>query len=176
MALPRGEAWRQVGGKRGWGGIKATGVYIHRGSLIQKPYNEWTWEEARCCGNPIPLLPRAGFLLSPAPGRDSFSSVLLEEERQNWCSFMEVRAHFLSVANCHRQRTRVSQSPHWACMELFLIPAVAARPPGCLDSKADVTDHPLSGAVFPDSLEGQVDQAPARLSWPRSAEAVLGRL
>ena len=31
------------------------------GSQIQKPYNEWTWEVARCCGNPIPLLPGAGF-------------------------------------------------------------------------------------------------------------------
>lgn len=76
-------------------------VYIHRGSLIQKPYNEWTWEEARCCGNLIPLLPRAGFLLSSAPGRGSFPSTLLGEERQDWCSLIEVKAHFLSVANCH---------------------------------------------------------------------------
>lgn len=79
-------------------------VCIHRGSLIQKPYNEWTWEEACCCGNLIPLLPRAGFLLSSAPGRDSFLSTLLGEERQNWCSLTEVRAHFLSVANCHQKK------------------------------------------------------------------------
>lgn len=60
-------------------GIKLLDVYT-RGSQIQKPYNKWTWEGARCCGNPaLPLLPRAGFLLSSAPGR-STSPTLLEKD------------------------------------------------------------------------------------------------
>ena len=45
------------------------------GSQIQKPYNEWTWKAARCCGNPIPLLPGVGLM---AESEEELKSLLMK--------------------------------------------------------------------------------------------------
>lgn len=77
------------------------------GSQIQKPYNEWTWEAARCCGNPIPLLPEAGgggvwggWFLSSEPGRSSSPSISLKKDRVG-CPFIKISAQFLTVTSHH---------------------------------------------------------------------------
>jgi hypothetical protein len=151
-------------------------VYIHRGSLIQKPYNEWTWEEARCCGNLIPLLPRAVFLLSSAPGRDSFPSTLLEKERQNWCSFIEVRVHFLSMANCHQKRERDPLIPSLGvCVEVAALhPCCRPKVTWVAGLKGRCHRPPLTRTVFSDFFQkDRWTKPPARRLCPRSTGALL---
>lgn len=61
-------------------GIELLGVYTG-GSQVQKPYNELTWEGARCRGNPIPLLSRAGFSFLLHLVGAPLPSTLLEKDR-----------------------------------------------------------------------------------------------
>lgn len=78
-------------GRGCWGDGNPAARLSTGGSLIQKPYNEWTWEGARCCGNLIPLLPKAGFLLSSAPGRSS-SPLKITRERKTEFGILLLRS------------------------------------------------------------------------------------
>lgn len=153
-------------------GIQLLDVYTG-GSLIQKPYNKWTWEGARCHGNLTPLLPKAGFSSFFCTWQRLLSSQdYLRKKDGVWHSFIEVSAHFqtvttLSLTKCDSQMSSGGEElaePHSpsARLHLCLLPQTLRQwtPPTC--------------TVFSDALRRQqVGQAPEETALFPSQEKVF---